>query len=354
LIPLLIVAALILLAALFLWLSNYNPADGSHERIDYYQDAKPKILERGQTIKVMTYNIQFMAGKKYVFFFDLPDWSGPDVRPRLEDIYASAQGMADMIRDEDPDILLLQEVDDSSKRTGYKDQLDLLLGHIQGKYACSTATFYWKVKFVPHPKIWGPVGIKQVILSKYTIAESRRFNLPMLPVNSFIQRLSARRAILQAVLPVQGGRDLAVMNTHLEAFTVGTNIMEQQVRYMDQMLSRLSADGKSWVIGGDLNLLPAGQYDRLPVNEQGYYNPDTEISTLYDKYRIVPSMQDLAAGQEKWFTYWGNDPALKKPDRTLDYLVYSDGLELVESRVRTHDTDTLSDHFPVIAIYKVT
>ena len=337
----------------YLWFGNFDPPDEMPERVVVYENVPPKTLSSGATVRVMTYNIQFMAGKNYVFFYDLPDWSGPDVRPSLADVRASADGIAKMILEVDPDILLLQEVDDSAKRTGYADQLDLLQERLTGKYHCSTSTFYWKVVFVPHPKIWGPMGIKQVILSKYRITDSRRFNLPLLPLNPFIRRLSAKRAILRAAMPVDGGPELVVMNTHLEAFTAGTDIMAQQVNYLDRMLAGLTEAGKYWVLGGDLNLLPAGQYASLPPNEQAYYNPETEISALYQKYKIVPSTGDLAAQPEKWFTYWGNDPALSRADRTLDYLLYSDNLKLEHSTVRQHDTDRLSDHFPVIAVYRL-
>ena len=43
-------------------------------------------LVPGQAVKVMTWNVQHLAGKQYVFWNDLPDGSGPDDRATAEDL----------------------------------------------------------------------------------------------------------------------------------------------------------------------------------------------------------------------------------------------------------------------------
>ena len=37
-------------------------------------------------LKVMTWNVQYLAGKRYVFWYDLPGGDGPDTRPSSEDL----------------------------------------------------------------------------------------------------------------------------------------------------------------------------------------------------------------------------------------------------------------------------
>ncbi|PZR34623.1 MAG: endonuclease, partial [Ectopseudomonas oleovorans] len=54
------------------------------------------------------------------------------------------------------------------------------------------------------------------------------------------------------------------------------------------------------------------------------------------------------AQQAQWYTHYPNDPAASGPDRTLDYLFYSPRLTPLASRVRQHDTLSISDHLPVI------
>ena len=84
------------------------------------------VLVPGQALKVMTWNIQYLAGKRYVFWYNLADGSGPDTRPTREDMAFSLDEVARVIRDERPDLVLLQEVDDNAKASDYQTQLALL------------------------------------------------------------------------------------------------------------------------------------------------------------------------------------------------------------------------------------
>ena len=95
-----------------------------------------------------------------MFFYDLPGGKGPDKRPSKEDIAATLNEVARVIREENPDIILLQEVDDNARRTDYQDQLALLLELIPADYKFHASAFYWQSPFVPHPKIMGKVGMK--------------------------------------------------------------------------------------------------------------------------------------------------------------------------------------------------
>jgi len=54
-----------------------------------------------------------------------------------------------------------------------------------------------------------------------------------------------------------------------------------------------------------------------------------------------------------WFTHFSNDPSVKAPDRTIDYIFMPRSLSLIEHHVRQHDTLRLSDHFPVVAVVKI-
>ncbi|KPZ18916.1 Endonuclease/exonuclease/phosphatase [Pseudomonas amygdali pv. ulmi] len=85
----------------------------------------PKLVP-GQALKVMTWNIQYLAGKRYVFWYDMADGSGPDERPTHEDLAYNLDEVARVIRDEQPDIVLLQGVDDGAKNSDYEDQLALI------------------------------------------------------------------------------------------------------------------------------------------------------------------------------------------------------------------------------------
>lgn len=341
---------LVILGSGLVWFTTFHPADLQAEAVACTEDAAP--LQPGQTLKVLNWNVQYMAGKGYVFFYDLPDNSGPDERPSREAVAQTFAEVARVIREEDPDLVLLQEVDDGADRTDGEDQLARLLGMLPSEYVCHTSAFYWKAAFVPHPRILGAVGMKLSIVSKYRITSAQRHQLALMPADPLTQQFNFKRAVLEARLPIAGGGELAVLNTHLDAFAQGSDTMTRQVQQVDAILSQLTQAGLPWLIGGDFNLLPPtpDAYQRLIPSHQSYYNPETEIIPLYERYQAVPSLAEVTSPEyQRWFTHYPNDPAIAGPDRTIDYLFLSPALGLGEHYVRQHDTLTISDHLPLIA-----
>jgi endonuclease/exonuclease/phosphatase family metal-dependent hydrolase len=347
------VIALALLIALIgglIYNVTWHPA--RHERMPVScnaRDAAPPILMPGQALKVMTWNIQYLAGKRYVFWYDMPDGSGPDERPTADDIAYNLDEVARVIRDEQPDIVLLQEVNDGAKNTDYTNQLALLQERVTDLYPCSTEAFYWKSDFVPDRHIYGSVGMKLATLSRYQMDKAERLQLPSPNGNLIGRQFEPKRALLVSDLPLRDGGHLAVVNTHLGDFKPGDDTLQRQVAATTQLLDTFEQAGTLWISGGDFNLLPQGQYQRLPAEQREQYAPDSELHALWDKYPMIPSNDD-ANGEDrrKWYTRFPNDPRLSGPDRTLDYLFYSPKLKRVDAQVRQADTLLISDHLPVI------
>jgi hypothetical protein len=75
------VFALILLGVLAL---GYYPKAEQDEPVTQLDDAP--LLSRQQAFKVLSYNVQFMAGKDYTFWFDVPEADGPDSQPSTDAI----------------------------------------------------------------------------------------------------------------------------------------------------------------------------------------------------------------------------------------------------------------------------
>src|ERR1700732_4460723 len=92
---------------------NYHPK--SVEPMPVFNVGTPPKLSAGQTVKVITYNVQFCAGVGYHFFHD----RGPDTIVALNDVRATLERIAEFLSAEDPDFVLLQEVDQGARRTGY-------------------------------------------------------------------------------------------------------------------------------------------------------------------------------------------------------------------------------------------
>lgn len=306
-------------------------------------------LKKGDKVKILNWNVQYMGSKNYIFFYDVLDGSGKDDRPSAEDIAKTLKEVAKVIIEQKPDFILLQEIDENSKRTDYQDQLTQLLALLPKEYGYHTSAFYHQAAFVPHPRIMGRVGMKLSIISRYPIVKARRHQLSLMPNFWVMQQFNLKRCVLEATVKMDNGEELVLLNTHLDAFAQGTNTMENQVKEVATLLDRLEKEGKKWLIGGDFNLLPhAKAFYALPEYFRVYYKLPSEITSLINKYQVVPTMEQMNGSPEKYYTHFPNDPRAKQPDRTIDYIFLSKGLKIINSEVLQKGTWHISDHLPII------
>lgn len=341
---------LVALLALLIYAITFHPKPV--QDVPTEGSSRAPRLKAGQRIKLLSWNVQYMAGKNYVFWYDVKDNKGPDLRPSQADISRTLNEVARVIRAEDPDIVLLQEVDIGAARTDHEDQQARLHALLPADYSCAAHAFYWKALFVPDRRVGGSVGMALVVLSKYQISKALRHQLALAPASLLVRQFGTKRAILEAHLPIEGGGEFVVLDTHLEAFAQGSNTMERQVQQVDDVLARLSSQGMSWVLGGDFNLLPpvASAYDRLPTSTQYLYNSQSEIAPLFSAYRSVPSLDEVSgADHEKWFTHFPNGSTMKAPFLTIDYLFFPRSTQIGSHYIRQDDTLHISDHLPVVA-----
>ncbi|PHS73205.1 MAG: endonuclease [Cycloclasticus sp.] len=340
----------LLLISLFVvvWFSTFHPPAIQQEEPVCITNAP--ILSAGQTVKLYNQNVQFMAGKNYVFFYDIANSSGPDERPSTADIKQTLHGIVQLIKQQNPDIILLQEVDDGAKRTDYADQLADLLRLLPKDYVCHASSMYWQASYLPHPRIMGAVGTKLSVISKYKISTATRTQLSLIPQDPISQLYNFKRALLDVRLPIKGAGEMAILNTHLSAFSKGTNTLSKQVEQIDAQLQTLNNSKIPWVIGGDFNLLPPSSYSLLAEQQRRYYEATSAIEKLYQQHAAIPPLRATQSEQrDQWFTYFPNDPRVKQPDRTIDYYFYSPQLTLKNAFVESKQSIALSDHMPIIA-----
>lgn len=210
-------------------------------------DSAP-TLRAGQAVRVMNWNVQYLAGRGYVFFYDTLNGDGPDTRPSPESLARTLDEVTRAIRQEQPDLILLQEIDRDSRRTDYQDQLALLQERLGGAFPCAASTYYHRAAFVPHPSIMGRVGLSLVTLSRYRLDTATRYQLPRICGDPVTVAFNFRRAVLGVTLPVQGGAPLSAFNTHMDAFAQGCDTMQRQAAFVNDLLG---AAPTPWVMGGD-------------------------------------------------------------------------------------------------------
>jgi len=333
---------------------TYHPR--AREAVPIRALGEAPLLKAGQKIRILSWNVQYLAGKNHVFWYEARK-GFPGVvsdRPSPQDIARTLREVARVITEENPDIVLLQELDDGSRRTDFGNQSALLLELLPRDYAQLAEAFYHKASYIPDRHIRGAVGMKLGILSKYKIRAATRHQLPLLPKDPLTRQFYFKRAMLEARLPVQGGGEFVVVDTHLDAWTQGTDTLQRQVQAVKSLLTRLDQEGCAWCLGGDFNgLAPGPAYSRLAASEQVEYDEKAPLTPLFEHGQSVPSPVELSGTDcARWLTHWQN--RLAEPDRAIDFLFFSRNVTVGAHQVRQRDpghTELLriSDHFPVIA-----
>ena len=327
---------------------NYHPRP--IEPIEPRNKETAPLLAPGQRIRVVTFNVQFLAGTGYSFFYD----GGPDTLVARNDVESTAVKVAAFIASANADLVLLQEVDCGARRTAYLDELTLLLNALPPEMQNHAATYYWKSKFVPHPKVLGAAGTMLVLFSRYRLGKTRRYRLPGVPGNPIDRDFNLKRAILEVELPLANGEFLTILNTHLEAFPKGTEVMERQIGKVLQRLNQLTQANQPWILGGDFNLLPPGQSARLTPQSRGIHREPSEIDLLYERYSGVPTVSDATGDQmPRYFTFTQRSGANRIPVRTLDYLFAAPMITIERYSVKQDGMLGVSDHLPLVADFTV-
>lgn len=346
------IVILIIAAGVFIKTTIYHPDPVESIEVVSILNAETQAI--GPSLKILCYNVQYFAGKDYVFFYDLPGFSGPDTRPSSKSIKKTLDEVAAIILKQNPDIVLLQEVDEGAMRTDNENQTDRLIDRLSGKYGYFAEAFYWKAKYIPHPKINGSVGMKLTTLSKAPILSATRFQLPRIKENFIISNFNFCRAILEIRLILETGEEISVLNTHLDAFPDSPETMRQQVAYVMQTLEKLEQEGIPWIIGGDFNLLPPGFFKTMDSSVEINYSKTSELSPMFERYHSIPNEEAISGpDRNNWFTHFPNNPAVNKPDRIIDYFFYSDQFQAENPQVIQGKTWTISDHMPLVSEFNL-
>jgi len=165
---------------------------------------------------------------------------------------------------------------------------------------------------------------------------------------------SFNRALFDVRLTTQEGTEVAILNTHLSAFSKGTDTLQKQVSQINSYLAQLDSQQTAWIMGGDFNLLPPKAYTLLSEQQRAPFNVSTEMLPLYQQYSVIPSLENTQSESKSlWYTYFPNGKQFSTPDRTIDYLLYSEKITLNNARVLQEGVLSLSDHMPLTAHFSV-
>ena len=252
----------------WLTINEYKPADVEKINIDT-SEGEGKKLTVGDNISILTWNMGYGAlGDNADFFMD----GGSSVMTATpERVDVNVAGFEGALSSVNPDIIFIQEIDISSKRSYNQNELT----KIQGEYPIltkeqnksdddfngfvTTFAYNFKAKNVPYPipETIGKVESGIATMTKYEVSDAERISLPC-PFSWPVRTVNLKRCLLVNRTPVYDsegnatGKELVFINLHLEAYDSGEGKIAQ-TKQLKEFLQSEYDKGNYVIAGGDFN-----------------------------------------------------------------------------------------------------
>lgn len=294
--------------------------------------------DNATTLTILSWNVAYAFG--------MGSEGTEEYQPKSQQSYhANLRSIGETIRASSADVVLLQEIDFGSARSGREDQLRILAEASGLAYWARAES--WRTQYVPFPywpiqRNFGGVSSGGAILSRWPISHNEIELLNKPSSQAWWYKLFYPYRYFQTATIQAGKRSIKVVNLHLEAFDVDNKAQQAQ-----RLLHKVSSEKPDFV-GGDFNMLPVGA-----VKRRGFANP----ADIYDNDRtaqllVAMPMKEVVENaaylqrEESWFTFPSS-----RPDRRLDYLFFKDGWILIAAEVFLPKDRSVSDHLPLKAVF---
>jgi len=291
-------------------------------------------------LRILSWNIHYGVGPR--------DDRG-DLRTKQQ-VLSYLDGIVEVIRKSDADIVCLQETDFDSHRSHGIDQVQYIARALAYPYIIKTVT--WNVAYLPYPywpisQHYGHMHSGQAVLSRYPAETVESFRHPQPASNAWwYNKFYLHRTTQQVDFVLPGGQRLALFNVHLEAFDQVNR--ELQAQQLHDLIAKAVTEDKAVLALGDFNAIPKGAKLRKAFEDEPWTDMTTD-STL----EIIKTGTGLADALE---TIMQTDdhpdmwtfPA-HKPNRRLDYILASPQWRVVFARA-VDEPAPMSDHRAVEAL----
>lgn len=319
---------------------GYHPPE--IERLPVHCSVHTPRIDPKKPLKILNWNIQFLAGKYY------PYWSDEFDQPMLteDDIEKNLDKIIRVIREENPDIIQLQEVHRTHPLTHHRDQLPMLYEKLSDILPCYSSGTYWKARFIPSRYLTGEVEMSLVTMSRYYMEGATKELLPATRRKRVLVPFYPRHSLLGTHFPLQSGETFTAINTHLDSPTTGRGKIDEQIHAVLRHITRLTEKNQLWTLSGDFNLVPPGFHETLPENQKTSYSPYSPLTPFYKHFKGIPALTDVFGPQgDQWATAYDLNPGTL--DLVIDYIFHPPYIQSGQSQVKHLPLDT-SDHMPVI------
>ena len=331
-------------------------------QIQYYRipdfteiDTKNPRQEQVKTktpYRIMTYNIGFGAySSDYSFFMDTGEMkdgtktTGKHSRAiSASEEIDNTMGSLEIMKNQETDFLFVQEVDEKATRSYQVNQREILEEGLPGYAFAFAQNFHSGYLFYPLTEPHGSVKAGMITFSKYQILENVRRQFPV--SDAFITKFTdLDRCFLVSRLPVEGEKELVLIQVHLSAYDEGGKIRAKQLALLNEVLKEEKEKGNYVIVGGDFNHDIEDSMNTFPSEQKTpewvYQLQDADLAEGFrfvkaENAAEVPTCRGADIPYEKEVTY----------TVIVDGFIVSDNIEA--SAENMDEGFLYSDHNPVV------
>lgn len=332
--------------AAYVYLSYHRMADKVKLHPQNHRDS---VLKTDTQYKALTFNIGYAAyPASYSFFMDGGKYSRAYSKASVEQDMA---GITKAVRAENPTLAFFQEVDTNGDRSFHVNEVNWLrrsFADYSNVYAQNYDSAYL---FYPLTRPIGSAKSGLVTLAKAKMTDSIRYSLPI--DTDFNKFMDLDRAISVTHLPVENGKQLAVINLHLSAFTKNAKVRRDQINKLFAKMKAEAANGHYVIVAGDYNHDMLGDSPKVfgTTEKRENWTHPFPANQLPNGFRIVknglaaakvPSVRANGTGYHPGKTYVS----------LIDGFLVSDNVSVQDVHVKYLGFKN-SDHNPEVLTFKL-
>ena len=302
----------------FFWASSPTLDESDYAKlieVDNY-----KLPENDSVFSIVTYNIGYLSGMTNNLAVESPKELFDD---NLEIVISEVKKL-------NPDIMAFQEIDFDASRSYHVNQEEEI-SKLGFNYRAQTIN--WDERYLPFPywpisMHYGKVVSGQSIISKYPLKEQQRIVLERVADAPFHRDAFYLERLAQVVKVVLNGKEVVLINIHLEAFEAAT-----RVKQFEEVLAIFNTykDTYPTILLGDFN---SKARDKKAIVQK--------IFAMKDVGNAAFDMNNL-----------GNTFNSKDPFERIDYIFYTkNSIEYISGKV-LNQFGQASDHLPVEMKFKL-
>jgi len=310
----------VLLAALTV--AEYMP--GRVEEIAQEAGRGGRIIREGDRIELLTFDIGYAGLDQYMDFF--MDGGRSNTPPSKARMLENLEGIAAVINSQSYDVLLLQEVDRSSRRSYGVDQEEWLHGRLSGN---SVFAQDFRCLFIPYPvpDVIGAVNSGLQTITGLNIRAAQRIALPN--GREWPGRIFAPKScmLLTRTALEDSGRELVIINLHMDSYGTDAD-RAAQLEALAEVMQYEYEMGNYVIAGGNFNqAFPDDDFSAYPLRQSGRFEPGRMDASLLRKNwqfvsdRSAPTsrLRNAPYSQARWWAqYYVLDGYILSPNVLLE------------------------------------